>query len=457
MADDTEAPVEGVNQTTISNAGLDPFSREIQRIEGRRQAMLDTSSALSNQRSAAFSGMEDLTRQKNAAGAPVRDRLQTLASNVPSSKVDLERSPDFQAPMADPKEMQQSFGILMAASMLVGAASRSPFYGAMQAMGGAMQGWQQQDERMFKDSLAKFQVNLAAIKERNQAKREEVDSAVKDYSNNIAGLKAQLEVIAQKYDDQIGLATLRTKSIGEAQKVLENNIEKENQAVERLLRDQANMKAAEARLAESRERQAALDEQRQFYRGIASDRDRRAAESQGDRLDRTRFRDEQALRKEYLKESKPVQDELAKVEKILLIADKGGGFADNQLRQAISDFQKGARGTNAMIASMTNFGSLDERVAGTLNRFFAGEYTPEQRGDIINLFKTLREDILKPGLAEQQSRYRYLAEKNRLKPDQVVAPEGAPPAPPAPAPGGAPKPNGALPPVKVSLAAEDEA
>jgi hypothetical protein len=254
MADDTEAPVEGVNQTTISNAGLDPFSREIQRIEGRRQAMLDTSSALSNQRSAAFSGMEDLTRQKNAAGAPVRDRLQTLASNVPSSKVDLERSPDFQAPMADPKEMQQSFGILMAASMLVGAASRSPFYGAMQAMGGAMQGWQQQDERMFKDSLAKFQVNLAAIKERNQAKREEVDSAVKDYSNNIAGLKAQLEVIAQKYDDQIGLATLRTKSIGEAQKVLENNIEKENQAVERLLRDQANMKASEARLAEANAR-----------------------------------------------------------------------------------------------------------------------------------------------------------------------------------------------------------
>src|SRR4051812_13527935 len=92
-----------VGQQTISEAGLDPFSKEITRIEGRRQSMLDTSQALSTQRAATFGNMENLTAAKMAESQPVRDKMMAAVQSPPSAKVDLERAPAFERPVMDPK------------------------------------------------------------------------------------------------------------------------------------------------------------------------------------------------------------------------------------------------------------------------------------------------------------------------------------------------------------------
>jgi hypothetical protein len=308
---------------------------------------------------------------------------------------------------------------MMVASALMGVVGRSPFTSTMTAMTGVMDGFTKADDKLVAESLKTFDTNLQVIKERNNQKRRAVEDAWKKYSNDLQGLKMELELIASKYDDPLALQASRSKSLTEMQKLIDANVRSIDSAIARMEQTRASIEAARARSDEARARFAQSEERLQLAREAAA---KREAE-RDQRLNSRQFKDEQSLRKEYEAVSKPLQKEQAEIDRILFYADHPKAFSDVQLRQAVSQFQKGARGTNAMIASMTNFGSLDERVAGHFTRFFDGTYEPEQRSDIKNLFTGLRTKVVAPALEIEKARFRYLATQNSFNPDHIITPQ----------------------------------
>jgi hypothetical protein len=250
--------------------------------------------------------METISEEKTAAVAPVQDRMLERLSNRPSTEVKEQPIPEFERPRVDGKEMQETFGMMMAASMLTGLASRTPFYGAMNAMTGMLQGYMAQDEKVVREALQVFDRNVKVIESRNQQKRAEVDRALRQYGNDLQALQQEFQLIAAKHDDQMALEAARSKSISEAQKVIEQNIRAVDSTIERLHRDRA---AAEGRAAQIEESKA--------RRAEASARAAEAASHRAQMLDLARQREGRHERESAAKIAKWQQDATAKAERAL--------------------------------------------------------------------------------------------------------------------------------------------
>lgn len=424
-----------LDQDTINTAGIgDKFDARIAGLEGRQGEQLGRSAALAGKQMEIAGEEEKLITERGKETAAPRQALIERSRDRPSSDVDEVPIPKYERPRMDPKDLHDTFGALMVASTLVGVATRGAYSGIMGAMTGALEGFTKADQQLVEESLKVYDKNLASIKEQNSQKRRAVEDAWKKYSNDLVGLKTELELVASKYDDPLALQAARSKSLSETQKLIDANIRAIDTAIQRLEGTRASIESSRARAAEASARLAQSEERLQLARERAAKTD----EERNNRLMSRQFRDEKALREEYEKISKPLQNEQQQIERILYYADHPQAFSDVQLRQAVSQFQKGARGTNAMIASMTNFGSLDERIAGHFSRFFEGVYEPEQRADIKNLFVGLRDKVVKPALDAEQAKFRYLATQNSFNPDHIILPPGgglgAPSAPEAEVP-----------------------
>lgn len=193
--------------------------------------------------------MVRLQQQKSEEVAPLRTKLAETAQNAPDpTSIKEEKIPEYQRPTVTPEEMKSTMGAMMAAAMLTGAASRTPYYGVMGAMSSFMDGYAKKDEAMVKESMAVFDKNLLSIREKNEQKRREFDTVMEKYKNNLTGMKIALDNLAAKYDDPMAAAQLRTKSLQDSIKYLETGSQKDLQLLQRL--DQ--MKAHAEEMAQRR-------------------------------------------------------------------------------------------------------------------------------------------------------------------------------------------------------------
>lgn len=234
-----------ISQDVISSAGLSPKTPDL--IYGDVLSAYGQKDAALKAKAGIQVNVTQLNADKATALAPKMDEMAKSAEAPPPEAPKLERAPAYEKPTLTPKEVQDNFGLLMAASMLVGASSRAPFYGVMQAMTGALQGYQNRDDQLVKISMESFDKNLAAIKERNDAARQEFDLAWKKYSGNLPRLKQELEIIGAKYDLPIATENARVAGIDSAVKEFDNTIKsgetmlvKLQQMAEKQANDQAN-------------------------------------------------------------------------------------------------------------------------------------------------------------------------------------------------------------------------
>ena len=188
-----------ISQDTITRAGLAPQGSDIASMMGQRD------DAMQLQQSQA-GNVRGLQQMKSDVVGPKLDQVAEATRAPMPDAPKLERSPEYQRPTVTPQDMNESFGMLLATAMLVGAGSRQPFYDAMSAMTGAMKGWQAKDEQLVDDSMKAFDKNLSAIKERNDAARADFDAAWKKYGNNIQRLEQEVKIIAAKFDMPIAAA-----------------------------------------------------------------------------------------------------------------------------------------------------------------------------------------------------------------------------------------------------------
>src|SRR5258708_8172935 len=174
--------------------------------------------------------------------------------------------PKYVKPQMDHEDLKATFGAIMVASTLVGVATRGPYSGIMGAMTGAIDGFVKRDDQMVEQSMKVYDTSLKAIKEQNDQKRRAVEDAWKKYSNDLIGLKTEVELIAAKYDDPLALQAARSKSLSETQKLIDANVRSIDMAIQRLEGTRATISNAQARHAEANARILQSEERLQIAR-----------------------------------------------------------------------------------------------------------------------------------------------------------------------------------------------
>lgn len=224
-----------ITQDVIDRSGIGggSINSRLSGLENRQTDNLQRSNDVQQQQIDLAKGNEKLAADKAAEMAPARqemaDKLKQPSAEMPKG----EEIPEYKRPTMKPDDMKEAFGMLMAASMLTGASSRTPFNNVMTAMTGAMNGFMKEDERLVKDSLAEFDKNLVSIKEKNSQKRREIEDLWEKDKNDLNKLKGGLELIAAKYDDPMTLQAARSKSLSETAKLIDNNIKSTDAAIDR--------------------------------------------------------------------------------------------------------------------------------------------------------------------------------------------------------------------------------
>lgn len=246
-----------IDNQTLDKAGIgDPFTKRVTELGDREASLSKRAEDVQGQQAQSASETARLTKERGEAVAPAREALATRAKDMPASKADEERMPDYQRPTMDPKEMHEAFGLIMGAAMLTGAVSRTPYYGAMEAMTGAMNGFMKADAHVVEESIKTFTTHANAIKDRNAQKRRELDDAWKKYSNDLSGLKTELELIAARYDDPIAAQAAKSKSLSEIQKTIDANMKSTDTAINRMFQVKSTAESAAARLQESKDKRS---------------------------------------------------------------------------------------------------------------------------------------------------------------------------------------------------------
>lgn len=258
---------DSISQDTIQTAGLSP--RPEQMIQADVMSAYGQKGAALKEKTGIQDNVARLNAEKQTALAPKMDEMAVAAREKPPEAPALERSPAYERPTLQPKEVQDAFGLLMAASMLVGATSRAPFYATMEAMTGALTGFEKKDEKLVEESLKSFNANMTALKERNDAARLEFDQAWKKYADNLPRLKQELEIIGAKYDLPIATENARVASIDSAVKEFDNTIKSGETALIKL--QQIGEKAENDRLNREQKKQQA-QEHNETMRAIAAGR-----------------------------------------------------------------------------------------------------------------------------------------------------------------------------------------
>lgn len=238
-----------LDQATVDKA-IDPYAPQIAARSKRRDALSAEVDALGKKEAEGSEKLAGSIEERGKAGAPLREKLGERLKSRPSARVDEEQVPSYLRPKGNDKELEQGMSALAVAAMLVGVATRQPFYGAAQAMTGFMKGYMDADEKLVKESMLAYDKNLAAIKERNAAKKRAVDAILKDYDNDLLGMQQQLKLIAAQYDDPILAQKVRVGSISDQRNIALEQLKAEGNAIDHLIRASEAMRYRNAMLAE---------------------------------------------------------------------------------------------------------------------------------------------------------------------------------------------------------------
>jgi hypothetical protein len=250
---DSNAPTD-LNQDVIARAGLASPLGRITGLESDKKRLSEQSRSLQSELESNQKNVSGILQRQQKESLPILERMQQ--QKPPDSKLEQEKIENFKRPTIDPKQLNESFGLMMAAAMLVGAASRTPFYNAMEAMSGAMQGFMKKDDEIVAENLKVYDKNLNAIKERNAARRAEHEDNWKRHQNNLSELTRQHTIIEHKYGQELSIAKELRSGIGDRLKYTEQEMKSNETALTSAYRTLEQMQEFQNRQKLQREQMA---------------------------------------------------------------------------------------------------------------------------------------------------------------------------------------------------------
>ena len=237
------APAAAAMKPPIAGTGLQgeeamipEITADIRRRQGRLDEAETRQGTISQEAQEALkSKSEAMTREQGEMTA-VYDQLKgQYAKGVPPLKQ--QQIDPYKRPIAPPDQLLTSMGVMAALAALFGSASRGPYSGAMAAMTGAMEGWQQRDDKIVEQSMKEYAENVAAIRTNNESLKAEWESAKEEHKNNIEGLLSAAKGIAIKYDlGDVGQADIRLQRADKAGAALDKHVDSMQRGIDNLFK-----------------------------------------------------------------------------------------------------------------------------------------------------------------------------------------------------------------------------
>jgi len=229
-----------IDQAT-ADAAINSYGPQIRARSKRRDELATEVGDLGKKEVAEREKEAGMIEERGKTIKPKLGEIEKKLGQRPSAAVSEEQIPNYVRPKGDNKELERGMSALAVASMLVGVATRQPFYGAAQAMTGFMKGYMDADEKAVNESMRVYDKNLQAIKERNASKRRAIEGAIKNYENDLLGMQQQLKIISAQYDDPILAQKVRVGSISDQRDIALKQLTAEGNAIDHLIRAQETM------------------------------------------------------------------------------------------------------------------------------------------------------------------------------------------------------------------------
>lgn len=169
---------------------------------------------------AAIQEIKNAAVQRDAAQAPLAARMAEVPKPADPAYTKLPEAPRH-LPMSQ-QEMGDFMSTMFAFAAIGGAMTRTPMTTALNAFSSAMKGLQEGDAEKFKRDSAAFKQNMDAAVAKNQQAHQEYTDAWSKNKNSMGNLMQEWQLIATKYNDTVGLATLQMKDASEMLKHIEN-------------------------------------------------------------------------------------------------------------------------------------------------------------------------------------------------------------------------------------------
>lgn len=200
---------------------------------------------------------------QQAALAPKREALKTELGNVPPEPQPV---PVPQAPpgiQIDAKEMSETISLVTALAAIGGALTRQPLTAALNSFSAGVHGFVQGKQQVFDDNLKTFNANLKKAHDENDAVWKKYKAAQEKHGTDIAGLQAELQLIAAETQNPIDMELAKRGDLVSLMKMHESTNNNFNKVLEHAAQMQQRADIAAQASADRRAiaTQASLDRQ----------------------------------------------------------------------------------------------------------------------------------------------------------------------------------------------------
>jgi tetratricopeptide (TPR) repeat protein len=174
--------------------------------------------------------------------------------------------PAFEPSSANLEDIRNVLGLSIVAGFLTGGATKRSGMGALAALNGAVEGFRQGRQDVYKRELDVFTKNVEAIKENNRQVLDRFNKAMSLLQTDRKAAEGELKVLEAEHQNSVFAAQMRQGQYKQAQEALFKAVEGSDRASQTLLQMKQQAELARERMQQQRE---LATERMAFQREIA--------------------------------------------------------------------------------------------------------------------------------------------------------------------------------------------
>jgi hypothetical protein len=222
------------------------------------------------QRAEAQKSLQETAAQRTGMATRAQEIGQEFAGKeralVKSPEYRQKEIPAFEPSSANLEDIRNVLGLSIVAGFLTGGATKRSGMGALAALNGAVEGFRQGRQDVYKRELDVFAKNVEAIKENNRQVLDRFNKAMSLLQTDRKAAEGELKVLEAEHQNSVFAAQMRAGQFKQAQEALFKAVEGSDRASQTLLQMKQQAELARERM----QQQAQLAQERMaFQREIA--------------------------------------------------------------------------------------------------------------------------------------------------------------------------------------------
>ncbi len=262
-------------QDALGTTG-DPITRAMGAVYGRKPAEAQTPeqgmqsriargtiaeeqlpSLMEAQRAEAETSQTDIAQKRTAMatrGKEIGDVFATKERElVESPEYRQKEIPAFEPSAANLEDIRNVLGLSIVAGFLTGGASKRSGMAAMAALNGAVEGFRQGRQDVYKRELDVFTKNVEAIKENNRQTLERFNRAMGLLQTDRKAAEGELKILEAETQNSVAAAAMRQGMYKQASEALYKAVEGSDRASQTLMQMKQQADLARERMQQQRE------------------------------------------------------------------------------------------------------------------------------------------------------------------------------------------------------------